>query len=154
EALAEIAAHMPVYRTYIVAQASAQDRRFIDWAVAQARRHGQWADPSVFDFVRDALLAQAVDEAGDALQQQVRQFAQRFQQFTAPVMAKGVEDTAFYRYSRLVSLNEVGGDPATFGMSVRAFHAASSDRAAHWPHTILATSTHDNKRSEDVRGRI
>ena len=69
-------------------------------------------------------------------------------------MAKGVEDTAFYRYNRLVSLNEVGGDPRQFGITSRAFHGASADRAAHWPHTMLATSTHDNKRSEDVRARI
>jgi (1->4)-alpha-D-glucan 1-alpha-D-glucosylmutase len=78
----------------------------------------------------------------------------RFQQFTAPVAAKGVEDTALYRFNRLVSLNEVGGDPEQFGISVNAFHAASTDRAVVWPHTMLATSTHDNKRSEDVRARI
>jgi (1->4)-alpha-D-glucan 1-alpha-D-glucosylmutase len=81
-------------------------------------------------------------------------FAVRFQQFTAPVAAKGVEDTAFYRYFPLASLNEVGGEPATFGLTSRAFHEASADRALRWPHTMLATSTHDNKRSEDVRCRL
>jgi (1->4)-alpha-D-glucan 1-alpha-D-glucosylmutase len=154
DALAEVCACLPVYRTYIVERPSAQDERYIDWAVAQARQRSHAADTSVFDFVRETLLARAARGAQPALQQQVRRFAMRFQQFSAPVTAKGVEDTAFYRYGRLASLNEVGGDPATFGMTVRAFHGASADRAARWPHTIVATSTHDNKRSEDVRNRL
>ncbi len=78
----------------------------------------------------------------------------RFQQVTAPVTAKGVEDTALYRFHRLASLNEVGGDPDVFGVSVRAFHADARHRARHWPNEMLATSTHDTKRSEDVRARI
>lgn len=151
EALAEVAAAMPVYRTYVVDQASPQDRRFIDWAIAQARRRSEAIDGEVFDFLRRCLLAEEVVPGHG---EQVRRFAQAFQQFCAPVAAKGVEDTAFYRYHRLVSLNEVGGDPAQFGTSAAAFHGASADRAAHWPHTMLATSTHDNKRSEDVRNRI
>ncbi|WP_280153928.1 malto-oligosyltrehalose synthase [Piscinibacter sp. XHJ-5] len=154
EALAEVAACMPVYRTYIVDKPSAQDQRFIDWAVASARRRARAADTSIFDFVRRTLLAEAIEGADDALKERVRRFAMRFQQFTAPVTAKGVEDTAFYRYHRLVSLNEVGGDPGTFGMTLRGFHAANADRAARWPYTIVATSTHDNKRSEDVRCRL
>jgi (1->4)-alpha-D-glucan 1-alpha-D-glucosylmutase len=154
EALAEIAARMPVYRSYLVGRPSAQDSRYIEWAVAQARRGVEAADPAVFDFVRECLLGRAIASADEALRSQVLAFARRFQQFTAPVAAKGVEDTAFYRYNRLASLNEVGGDPDSFGISVRAFHAASADRATHWPHTILATSTHDNKRSEDVRARL
>ncbi len=81
-------------------------------------------------------------------------FAMRFQQFTAPVVAKGVEDTAFYRYNRLIALNEVGGHPAHFGLSLKAFHAAAEDRAKNWPMTMLASSTHDTKRSEDVRARL
>jgi (1->4)-alpha-D-glucan 1-alpha-D-glucosylmutase len=84
----------------------------------------------------------------------VRDFARRFQQLTSPVMAKGVEDTSFYVYNRLLSLNDVGGDPGEFGFPPARFHKASSHRARHWPHTMLATSTHDNKRSEDVRARI
>ncbi len=154
QALAEVAACMPVYRTYIVDQPSAQDQRYIDWAVAQARQRTRAADTTIFDFVRQTLLACAVEGADDALKERVRRFAVRFQQFTAPVTAKGVEDTAFYRYSRLVSLNEVGGEPGTFGMTLRGFHGANADRAARWPHTIVATSTHDNKRSEDVRCRL
>jgi (1->4)-alpha-D-glucan 1-alpha-D-glucosylmutase len=153
-ALAEVAACMPVYRSYIVDAPSAQDRRYIDWAVAHARRHSQAADTSIFGFVHETLLARAVEGASPALAAQVRRFAMRFQQFSAPVAAKGVEDTAFYRYSRLVSQNEVGGDPGSFGITVRAFHGAGADRAARWPHTIIATSTHDNKRSEDVRNRL
>ncbi len=153
-ALAEVAACMPVYRTYIVTEPSAQDRRFTDWAVAQARRRSRAADTTVFDFVRRTLLAEAEDSADEALRERVRRFAMRFQQFTAPVTAKGVEDTAFYRFNRFLPLNEVGGEPDTFGFTLRAFHGANADRAARWPHTMLATSTHDNKRSEDVRCRL
>ncbi len=154
DALAEVAACMPVYRTYIVGQASAQDLRFLDWAVAHARKRSDAPDRSVFDFVSRVLRGQGPDGAPLPPEHAAWQFAARFQQFCAPVAAKGVEDTAFYQYHRLVALNEVGGDPAPFGMTVRAFHGASGDRAQRWPHTILATSTHDNKRSEDVRNRL
>jgi (1->4)-alpha-D-glucan 1-alpha-D-glucosylmutase len=81
-------------------------------------------------------------------------FSMRFQQFTAPVVAKGVEDTAFYRYNRLIALNEVGGHPSHFGLSLEEFHAAAAERATHWPYTMLGSSTHDTKRSEDVRARL
>ena len=143
QALAEIAACMPVYRTYIIDKPSKQDLHYIDWAVAQARRKSRAADVSIFDFVRRVLLAEAGEGASDELREKIRRFAMRFQQFTSPVAAKGVEDTAFYRYSPLISLNEVGGDPAQFGMSVKAFHRAGVHRAEHWPHTMLATSTHE-----------
>jgi (1->4)-alpha-D-glucan 1-alpha-D-glucosylmutase len=154
DALAEVAACMPVYRTYILGQASAQDIRFLDWAVAHARKRSEAPDRSVFDFVSRVLRGQGPDGEPVPAEHAAWQFAARFQQFCAPVAAKGVEDTAFYQYHRLVSLNEVGGDPGPFGMTVRAFHGATGDRAARWPHTILATSTHDNKRSEDVRNRL
>jgi (1->4)-alpha-D-glucan 1-alpha-D-glucosylmutase len=154
DALAEVAACMPVYRTYILGSASAQDIRFLDWAVAHARKRSDAPDRSVFDFVSRVLRGQGPDGTPLPAEHAAWQFAARFQQFCAPVAAKGVEDTAFYQYHRLVSLNEVGGDPGPFGMTVRAFHGATSDRAARWPHTILATSTHDNKRSEDVRNRL
>ena len=153
-ALAEVAACMQVYRSYIIDTPSAQDRHYIQQAVDLARTRSLDADESVFDFVRRTLLAEAFGDASDALRARVQRFAIRFQQFSAPVTAKGVEDTAFYRYFPLSSLNEVGGEPAHFGMTVAAFHAASADRAQRWPHTMLATSTHDNKRSEDVRNRI
>jgi len=154
QAIAEVAACMPVYRTYIIDTPSEQDLRYVNWAVAHARRRSRAADISIFDFVRQCLLGQSAEGAEEAMRALVRRFAVRFQQFTSPVAAKGVEDTAFYRYGRLAALNEVGGDPAQFGMTVRAFHGASADRAARWPHTMLATSTHDNKRAEDVRCRI
>ncbi|RZL66424.1 MAG: malto-oligosyltrehalose synthase [Variovorax sp.] len=153
-ALAEVAACMPVYRTYFIDSASEQDVHFVDAAVKAAESHSRDADLSIFAFLRQALLGEAVPGAPDALRERVRRFAIRFQQFSAPVAAKGVEDTAFYRYFPLSSLNEVGGEPDVFGMTVAQFHAASADRAARWPHTMLATSTHDNKRSEDVRNRI
>ncbi|MET3493375.1 malto-oligosyltrehalose synthase [Variovorax boronicumulans] len=153
-ALSEVASCMPVYRTYIVDGPSAQDERFIDEAVDEAVRLSGDADRSVFDFVRSALRAEAVASAPPALAERVRRFALRFQQFSAPVAAKGVEDTAFYRYFPLSALNEVGGEPDQFGFEVEQFHALSADRAQRWPHTMLATSTHDNKRSEDVRNRI
>jgi len=153
-ALAEIAARFPVYRTYVTARGvSETDRHYIDWAVKTARRASRIADPSVFDFVKSVLTLDAAP-AGGARRRQMLEFAMRFQQFTAPVVAKGVEDTAFYRYHRLIALNEVGHDPRNFGYSLKAFHAASEDRAKHWPYTMLASSTHDTKRSEDARARI
>ncbi|MGZ5256495.1 MAG: malto-oligosyltrehalose synthase, partial [Burkholderiales bacterium] len=153
-ALAEVVACFPVYRTYIVDAPSPQDRRYVEWAVAQARRRSRVADKTIFEFLQHMLLAEAPDDATDALKARIRDFAMKMQQFTAPVTAKGIEDTAFYRYNRLVSLNDVGGDPAQFGIPVSGFHGATAERAAHRPHTMLATSTHDNKRSEDVRARI
>jgi (1->4)-alpha-D-glucan 1-alpha-D-glucosylmutase len=151
--LEEVAACFPVYRTYVSRDGvSAQDRRYVDWAIAQARRRSRATDSSVFEFLRQLLLAEP-GEASLAVELCVS-FAMRFQQLTAPVAAKGIEDTAFYRFNRLASLADVGGDPDQFGMTVRALHGASGDRAAHWPATMLATSTHDNKRSEDARARV
>ena len=154
DTLAEVCACMPVYRTYIIDQPSEQDIRYVEWAVAHARRRSHAAETTIFDFVRQSLFGQVIENASGEVQEQARRFAIRFQQFSAPVAAKGVEDTAFYRYSRLASLSEVGGDPDQFGVSVKTFHKLSTERAADWPHTMLATSTHDNKRSEDVRNRI
>ena len=153
-ALADTVASFPVYRTYIVDKASAQDRRFIDWAIGRARRRSRAADAGVFDFLRRVLLGRPLAGAPAGLAERYRAFARRLQQYTSPVAAKGIEDTALYRHQRLISVNDVGGEPDAFGMSVAAFHAASRDRAQRWPHTMLATSTHDAKRSEDVRVRI
>ena len=154
KAIAEIAARFPVYRTYVSARGvSDTDRRHIDWAVNAAKRASRIADPSVFDFVRSVITLDAAPPEGERRQQMLR-FAMRFQQFTAPVVAKGVEDTAFYRYNRLIALNEVGGHPDRFGLSLKAFHAAASERARRWPTTMLGSSTHDTKRSEDVRARL
>jgi len=153
QALLEVIAHFPVYRTYIDGRVSATDKRYIDWAVSQARRSSRETDAAIFEFIRATLLAAAGTGVTPA-DRLALAFVLRFQQLTAPVMAKAVEDTTFYIYNRLVSLNDVGGDLGSFGMTVRAFHGASLDRAKHWPHTLIATSTHDNKRSEDVRARI
>jgi (1->4)-alpha-D-glucan 1-alpha-D-glucosylmutase len=154
KALAEIAARFPVYRTYVSPRGVAEsDRRWIDWAVSAAKRASRIADPGVFDFVRGVITLDVAPASGERRRDMLR-FAMRFQQFTAPVAAKGVEDTAFYRYNRLIALNEVGGQPARFGLSLKAFHAASEDRARRWPGTMLGSSTHDTKRSEDVRARL
>ena len=154
KALAELAAHFPVYRTYVSARGVADsDRRWIDWAISAAKRASRIADPGVFDFVRSVITLEAAPRGTERRREMLR-FTLRFQQFTAPVVAKGVEDTAFYRYNRLIALNEVGGHPARFGFSLKAFHAASEDRARRWPGTMLGSSTHDTKRSEDVRARL
>jgi (1->4)-alpha-D-glucan 1-alpha-D-glucosylmutase len=153
-ALAEFVACFPVYRTYIVDKPSTQDRRYIDWAIAQARRRSRFADTSIYEFLRHVLLNEPLAHASAEQRERVRAFAIKMQQFTAPVTAKGIEDTAFYRYSRLASLNDVAGDPSQFGMPVSGFHGSCAERGANRPHTMLATSTHDNKRSEDVRARI
>jgi len=155
DVLAEIVACFPVYRTYISpGRVSAEDRRFVEWAVAAAQKRTLSADAAIFEFVRRVLLAAAGEDRDPAQREAATAFAMRFQQLTGPVMAKGFEDTALYVYNRLLSLNEVGGDPRRFGFSPSAFHAASQDRAKTWPHTMLATTTHDGKRSEDVRARI
>ena len=153
-ALAEVVASFPVYRTYMLDRPSPQDRKFIDWAIGRARRRSLVAPPGVFDFLRRVLIGRPLSGAPVGLGVRYRAFARRLQQYTAPVAAKGIEDTALYRHHRLVSVNDVGGDPDAFGMSVDAFHAASLDRSIRWPDTMLATSTHDAKRSEDVRLRI
>jgi (1->4)-alpha-D-glucan 1-alpha-D-glucosylmutase len=153
DGLTEVIAAFPVYRTYIDEHVRAEDKRYIEWAVRRARGDSRAADVSVFDFIRDALTCE-LPTRSPSMAAAVRNFARKFQQLTSPVMAKGVEDTSFYVYNRLLSLNDVGGDPGEFGFPPARFHRASSHRARHWPHTMLATSTHDNKRSEDVRARI
>jgi (1->4)-alpha-D-glucan 1-alpha-D-glucosylmutase len=152
-ALAEVIACFPVYRTYIADSVSDNDRRYIEWAVAAAKRRRSASDAPVLDFVRSALLLELPAPTQRA-RERMRGFAMKFQQVTAPIMAKGVEDTALYRFNRLSSLNEVGGEPDVYGASLQAFHADSQYRARNWPHEMLGTSTHDTKRSEDVRARI
>lgn len=154
EVIATVAACFTVYRTYNAEKATPQDIRYIDEAIAAARDRLNLPDASVFEFVREALLGLPPDGAIPGTTQDAVAFARRFQQFSAPVAAKGMEDTAFYRYFPLSSLNEVGGEPDRIGMTRAEFHEASGDRQRRWPHTMLATSTHDNKRSEDVRLRI
>ncbi|MDM0104377.1 malto-oligosyltrehalose synthase [Variovorax sp. J22R24] len=154
EVIATVAACFTVYRTYNTGEASPQDVHYVEQAIDAARERLKLPDATVFDFVRSALLGQPPADAGPETARDAVAFARRFQQFSAPVAAKGVEDTAFYRYFPLSSLNEVGGEPDRVGMTRAEFHEASGDRQRRWPHTMLATSTHDNKRSEDVRLRI
>lgn len=149
-ALREIVASFPVYRTYLVAgssEVSELDRIYINEAVEKAKQHREDVDPELFDFIRDVLLLKYRGTIEG-------EFVMRFQQFTGPAMAKGVEDTTFYCYNRLVSANEVGGNPGDPVVSVGAFHQYCQGIQAAWPHTLLDTSTHDTKRSEDVRARI
>ncbi|HEX4329214.1 MAG TPA: malto-oligosyltrehalose synthase [Burkholderiales bacterium] len=154
QALAEVIACFPVYRTYISDAVSEVDRRYIEWAVAGARRRSSAADGTVFDFVRAMLLCEAPPGCTPEAAAAIRLFAAKVQQVTSPVMAKGIEDTSFYIYNRLVSLNDVGADPVVYGIPVKSFHNANIERLRDWPHAMLASSTHDNKRSEDVRARI
>ncbi|AVP57835.1 malto-oligosyltrehalose synthase [Pulveribacter suum] len=151
QALAEVAAQFPVYRTYVTpgAAASDTDRQHIDWAVAAARRQLGTAEGGVLAYLRAVLVGDGGSEP-----QARADFVRRWQQFTSPVMAKAVEDTLFYRYVRLVSLNDVGSEPRRFGASPAAFHQAQQQAARLAPHQLLASSTHDSKRSEDVRARL
>lgn len=155
-AVREVIACFPVYRTYLrLGQPiAAEDREIVNRAVTQAKRRNPATETSIFDFLRDILLFHFppnTDEAGIA---EHERFVMKFQQCTGPIMAKGLEDTAFYIYHRLWALNEVGGEPQRFGMTPAAFHATNSHRREKWPHTMLASSTHDTKRSEDVRARV
>lgn len=157
QALREVIASFPVYRTYVRASGEREpgDNAKIARAVQDARAHnmreGIPLDPSVFSYLQSVLTLDAPDDLTRAA---YADFALKFQQLTGPVTAKGAEDTAFYRYARLLSLNEVGSDPALFGTPVRTFHAGARHRAEHWPHAMLAGSTHDTKRGEDTRARI
>ena len=157
EALAEVIACFPVYRTYIRATSNTvgdEDRHYILTALRTAKRRNPAVSETIFDFIGSVLLLQDPEGLSAAEQADRRDFVMRFQQITGPVMAKGIEDTAFYRAYPLVSLNEVGGNPERFGLSIDTFHRQNAERLANWPHAMLATSTHDTKRSEDVRARI
>jgi (1->4)-alpha-D-glucan 1-alpha-D-glucosylmutase len=154
-ALREIIASFPVYRTYIdAAGPSDRDRWYVDLAVAGARRRNPAMSASIFDFIGDVLRLRFPGARTEGERAEQLAFVARFQQLTGPITAKGVEDTAFYRYHRLISLNEVGGAPEHFGVPVAEFHRLNAERLARWPAALLATSTHDTKRSEDVRARI
>lgn len=155
-ALKEIVACFPVYRTYVDgSEPRPEDRRDIDWAISQARRNERDLDPSVFDFLHKLMTGDLVAQPRSGFSRQAAiRVAMRVQQYSGPVMAKGLEDTAFYRYNRFVALNEVGGHPDHFGLSPAAVHKANADRARDWPHTMLGTSTHDTKRGEDTRARL
>jgi (1->4)-alpha-D-glucan 1-alpha-D-glucosylmutase len=155
DALTEVVANFPVYRTYVTAAGvSETDLSYIRSAIASAKLRSPAADVSIFDFIGEVLPTRIAEGQDPAYRNAVISFAMKFQQFTGPVMAKGLEDTTFYRYNRLVSLNDVGSDLHRFGTLPAAFHLANQERLRDWPNTMLATSTHDSKRSEDVRARI
>ena len=157
DALREVIACFPVYRTYIridTQRPDDQDERYIRAAIKIAKRRNPATSGSVFDFIQNLLLLKDPDSIGDAERAERRMFVMRFQQLTGPVMAKGLEDTAFYRYFPLLSLNEVGGSPENFGVSLSSFHERNAARRTSWANAMLASSTHDTKRSEDVRARI
>ncbi|WP_260291247.1 malto-oligosyltrehalose synthase [Sedimenticola hydrogenitrophicus] len=154
-ALIEVIAHFPVYRTYVrQGQVGSLDRRYVEWAVALAKKANRGLDVTIFDFIASVLLMESAAATDERACAAMTALAMNFQQVSSPVMAKGVEDTALYRYHRLISLNEVGGDPAHFAVPLHEFHAENAQRLAQWPHTMLNSSTHDSKRSEDVRMRI
>ncbi|MFI5295906.1 MAG: malto-oligosyltrehalose synthase [Thermodesulfovibrionales bacterium] len=154
-ALTEVIAFFPVYRTYINSWTiTDRDRQHIETAVSKAKRKNPAISAFIFDFVGAVLLLRFPVDFSEEDKKEWLDFVMRFQQITAPVMAKGVEDTAFYVYNRLVSLNEVGGSPDRFGLSLEAFHGQNLDRIKFWPYALITTSTHDTKRSEDVRARI
>jgi (1->4)-alpha-D-glucan 1-alpha-D-glucosylmutase len=156
-ALGEVIACFPVYRTYVRPhdhEVGADDYRAIAVALREAKRRNPAFSPSLFDFIGSLLLLNHPSGLSEKQVAERREFVMHFQQLTGPVMAKGVEDTAFYRWFPLASLNEVGGDPARFGISLAEFHRRNSERARAWPHTMLATATHDTKRGEDVRARL
>jgi (1->4)-alpha-D-glucan 1-alpha-D-glucosylmutase len=174
DALSEIVACFPVYRTYVGQEGwTVRDRDVVDQAIECARRRNPALDPTVFDFVREVLLPRRPEDepyefggpfpedrrsgyppSDDADHQRRVRLSMKFQQYTAPVQAKGFEDTTFYRYNALLSLNEVGGEPATFGRAPEHFHDMNVHRREHWPYEMLCTSTHDTKLGEDVRARI
>ncbi len=149
-AIREIAACFAVYRSYVAparGEITEEDRGYIDQAIECAKQKRKDIGAGLFDFMRDVLTLEVKGK-------QEAEFLMRFQQFTPPVMAKGVEDTAFYCYNRLVAMCEVGGDPGSDGIGVAEFHAYNAKMQATHPHTMLTLSTHDTKRSDDVRARL
>ena len=154
-ALSDVVANFPVYRTYLTQDiVSDRDRGYIETALQAAKRQSKAQDTSVFDFIRQVLLTRKDDPHGNGYRKSFITFAMKLQQFTSPVMAKGLEDTSFYRYHPLMSVNDVGGNPLEFGVTPEDFHRKTATRAQLWPHAMLATSTHDSKLSEDVRSRL
>ncbi len=154
-ALREVLASFPVYRTYPGPDGvSERDQHFVNRAVAAAKRRNQAMDPATFDFIREILLLRHPPGLSDAAVRAREEFAGKFQQVTSPVMAKGVEDTAFYVYSPLASANEVGGDLSSPTCGISRFHAENAHRSLRQRGGLLTTTTHDTKRTEDARARI
>src|SRR4029077_6512804 len=155
-ALRETIACFPVYRTYLEPgrPVTDKDRQVIERAIATAKRRNPGIEESVFNFLRDILLFRYPENPDEEMRAADAHFVLKFQQYTGPIMAKALEDTVFYIFNRLAALNEVGGDLQQFGADVATFHRHNEDRKRDWPQSMLATSTHDSKRSEDVRARM
>ena len=155
--LHEFVALFPVYRTYVDGwrpELDTRDVRYIVYSIARAKERDRNTSSSLYDFLRDILLRRYPAHLEAKEREVMLRFAMKLQQLTGPVTAKGLEDTAFYIYNRLTSLNEVGGEPERFGARAGLFHERNEKRARQWPAAMLTTSTHDTKRSEDVRARI
>jgi len=153
-ALIEVTSCLGIYRTYIRDYAVTEpDRNFIARAVAEAGQRNPGCRPAC-DFLRRVLLLEFPGYLPEKQRRAWLDLVMRWQQFSGPAMAKGFEDTTLYLYHRLISLNEVGGNPASPGLPPAEFHRRNRSRQEHSPHSISATSTHDTKRSEDVRARI
>jgi (1->4)-alpha-D-glucan 1-alpha-D-glucosylmutase len=155
-AVRETIACFPVYRTYLAPgqPVSEEDRQIVEHAIAAAKRRNPAMDESIFNYLGDVLLFRFPPNLDAKARAEHAHFVLKFQQATGPIMAKGLEDTVFYIYNRLSSLNEVAGEPQQFGVNIDAFHERNFHRRRHWPATLLTTSTHDTKRSEDVRARV
>ncbi len=155
EALIEVTAALPVYRTYVRSlDVSSRDRLYLGRALKDARRRNPDAGAPVFDFLRRVLLLEISPSLAGQSSADWLGFVVRWQQFTGPITAKGVEDTALYAYCPLAAMNEVGGNPTSTGVVPQVFHRRMAAVRDRWPHTLNCTSTHDTKRSEDVRARI
>ena len=170
DVIIEAVACFPAYRTYITTAGwTPEDRTVVSQAIVRARRRNPAMDPTIFDFFREVVLPRDPEDSAAPPEHDRRggyppanaeegaerlRFAMKFQQYTGPLQAKGLEDTAFYRYNLLLSLNEVGGDPSRFGSSPHEFHELNQRRHQDWPYEMLATATHDTKVGEDVRTRI
>jgi len=154
-AIRETIACFPVYRTYVTACGVIErDQRYIEQAISKAKRKNPALNVTILDFLENLLLLRYPEDFEEPDKMEWLDCAMRFQQVCAPVMAKGLEDTLFYVYNRFVSLNEVGGNPEKFGMTLDAFHGQNIERNKFWPYGLITTSTHDTKRSEDVRARL
>jgi (1->4)-alpha-D-glucan 1-alpha-D-glucosylmutase len=148
--------HFPVYRTYVTSSgACPDDRTIIEQALTSARAQWIGSDAGIFDFLRETLTLDLIARGRTCHSAaRARRFALKVQQFTGPMMAKSLEDTAFYRYHRLIALNEVGGNPAAGPITVADFHRLMKVRHAKFPHGLTTTATHDTKRGEDARARL
>lgn len=154
KSILEVLVYFPVYCTYINEDGvSNRDRTYIQYAINHANKSIPQLQNELA-FIEKVLTLDYEDFLTEADKAEWLHFSMRFQQFSGPLMAKGVEDTLFYVYNRMISLNEVGGNPGTFGITLKDFHTFNQRQLEHWPHTLNTSSTHDTKRSEDVRARL